>query len=60
MADDKTKTAKADRSRVAGSEGYEVSYFAQKHGITTGQGRELFDRIGNDRAPLDTAAKQLR
>jgi Protein of unknown function (DUF3606) len=46
MADDKTKTRKADRSRVAGSEGYEVSYFAQKHGITMGQARERFARIG--------------
>jgi hypothetical protein len=39
MADDKTNTGKADRSRVAGSEGYEVSYFARKHGITTEQAR---------------------
>jgi hypothetical protein len=30
----KSKRGKADRSRVAGNEGYEVNYFANKHGIT--------------------------
>jgi hypothetical protein len=47
MADDKTNTGKADRSRVAGGEGYEVSYFARKHGITTEQAREQMPR-GNE------------
>ena len=60
MADDKTKTGKPDRSRVAGGEGYEVGYFARKHGITTEQARELIDRIGNDRASLDAAAEKLK
>ena len=57
MADDKTKTGKPDRSRVAGGEGYEVGYFARKHGITTEQARA---RIGHDRASLDAAAEKLR
>ena len=60
MADDKTKTGKPDRSRVAGGEGYEVGYFARKHGITTEQAQELIDRIGNDRASLDAAAEKLK
>jgi hypothetical protein len=60
MADDKTKTGKPDRSRVAGGEGYEVGYFARKHGITTEQARELIERIGNDRASLDAAAEKLK
>ena len=60
MADDKTKTGKADRSRVAAGEGYEVSYFARKHGITAEQARELIARIGNDRAQLDAAAEKLK
>jgi hypothetical protein len=60
MADDKTKTGNADRSRVAGGEGYEVSYFARKHGIITEQARQLIARIGNDRAQLDAAAKKLK
>ena len=32
MADDKTKQGQQDRSRVSGSEPYEVEYFASKHG----------------------------
>jgi len=60
MADDKTKTGKADRSRVAAGEGYEVSSFARKHGITAEQARELIARIGTDRARLDAAAEKLK
>ena len=60
MADDMTKTGEPDRSRVAGGEGYEVGYFARKHGITTEQAQELIDRIGNDRASLDVAAEKLK
>ena len=60
MADDKTKTGKPDRSRVAGGESYEVSYFARKHGFTTEQARELIARIGNDRASLDAAVEKLK
>jgi hypothetical protein len=60
MADDKTKTGNADRNRAAGGEGYEVSYFAKKHGIITEQTRDLITRIGNDRAKLDAAAEKLK
>ena len=60
MADDKTKTGQPDRSRVAAGEGYEVGYFARKHGITMEQARELIERIGNDRASLDAAAEKLK
>lgn len=59
MADDKTKTGGADRARVAGDETYEVGYFADKHGISREQARELIDRHGNDRATLDAAAEKL-
>jgi hypothetical protein len=41
MADDKPKRGSADRSRVSGSEPYEVAYFAKKHGITQAQARAL-------------------
>ena len=37
MADDKSKRGGPDRRRVAGDEGYEVNYFARKHGISTQQ-----------------------
>ncbi|MBD3849111.1 DUF3606 domain-containing protein [Bosea sp. SSUT16] len=60
MADDKSKRGSADRRRVAAGEGYEVSYFAKKHGITKDQAESLIKRIGNDRAKLDAAAEKLK
>jgi hypothetical protein len=60
MADDKGFIGSQDRTRVASDEPYEVSYFAQKHGITSEQARELIDRIGNNRAELDAAAERLK
>lgn len=59
MADDRTKTGAEDRRQVAGDEGYEVEYFAQKHGVSAGQARDLIDKHGNDRAALDAAAEKL-
>jgi hypothetical protein len=46
MADDKTKTGKQDRSRVSGDQGYEVRYFAKKHGMSVGQGADLLEKRG--------------
>lgn len=56
MADDKSKTDGRDRSRVSGSEFYEVGYFAQKHGLSAQQARDLIAEVGNDREKLDAAA----
>ena len=44
---------------MAAGEGYEVTYFAQKHGITAEQARDLIAKIGNDREKLDAAAAKL-
>lgn len=59
MTDDKMKTDGRDRSRVSGSEPYEVEYFAQKHGLSAEQARGLIADIGNDRDKLDEAAERL-
>ena len=59
MTDNKSKRGKADRSRVSGSEGYEVNYFANKHGITREQARNLIKKIGNNRDKLNRAAEKL-
>lgn len=59
MADNKAKRGKADRTRVAGNEGYEVNYFANKHGITREQARNLIKKIGNNRDKLNKAAEKL-
>ncbi|TPG42718.1 DUF3606 domain-containing protein [Sphingomonas koreensis] len=60
MADDKAQIGKPDRGRVAAGEDYEVAYFAQRHGISQDQARDLIERHGNDRAALDAAANQLK
>ncbi|CAH1696008.1 conserved hypothetical protein [Hyphomicrobiales bacterium] len=60
MADDRSKRGNADRRRVAGGEGYEVSYFAKKHGITKDQAEGLIKQIGNDRNKLNAAAEKLK
>lgn len=59
MSDNKSKRGKADRSRVAGNEGYEVNYFANKHGITREQARGLIKKVGNNREKLNKAAEKL-
>jgi hypothetical protein len=53
MTDDTTSNA------VAGP-GYELRYFARKHGLTTAQAAQIIRRFGNDRAKLNAAAVQLR
>ena len=60
MADNKSKRGAADRRRVAGGEGYEVNYFARKHGISKDQAQDLIKRVGNDREKLNAAAKKLK
>ena len=60
MADDKTNVSSRDRDRVAGGEGYEVEYFARKHGITAEEARELIRRHGNNRETLDREAESLK
>jgi hypothetical protein len=60
MADSKQNVGEPDRSRVSGSEDYEVRYFADKHGISMDQARELIDRHGNQRDELDAAAERLK
>src|ERR1700712_80599 len=58
MADDKSKRGAADRREVSAGEGYEVSYFTKKHGITKAQAEQLIKEHGNNRAKLDAAAEK--
>ena len=60
MADDKNKRGAADRRQVAGGEGYEVRYFARKHGISRDQAEKLIKQVGNDREKLNAAAARLK
>ena len=43
----------------APGQGYEASYLARKHGISTNEARALIKRVGNDRDKLNAAAERL-
>lgn len=60
MADNSARRGNRDRNKVARRQGYEVSYFASKHGISTKQARELIERVGNNRSKLNEAAGSLK
>lgn len=60
MVDDPSKRGATDRALVSSDQGYELRYFARKHGLTTAQANDLIRRIGNDRAKLNEAAVRLR
>lgn len=60
MADDKSEIGADDRRTVAGDEGYELRYFAEKHGIMPEQARELIEKHGNNRVTLDREAEKLK
>jgi hypothetical protein len=60
MPNNKKKRGGRDRATVTGNEGYEVTYFANKHQISLGQARALIERIGGNRKKLNAAASKLK
>jgi phage/plasmid primase-like uncharacterized protein len=60
MVDDRSNRGGRDRNRVAAGQGYELGYFARKHGISREQAKSLIQRIGNDRAKLNAAAERMK
>ena len=60
MVDDRSNRGGRDRNRVAAGQGYELGYFARKHGISREQAKNLIQRIGNDRAKLNAAAERMK
>ena len=59
MADSKSKRGKADRSRVSGSEPYEVYYVARKFGVSADTVRKVVKRVGNSRKKVYAALDKL-
>ena len=49
MSDNRSNRRRRDRSRVAGGEAYEVSYFARKHGISHAQAERIIGRARGNR-----------
>lgn len=60
MADDKTNQRQQDRSRVAAEQQYEVSYFADKRGLTLDEAREIIRKAGPSRTDADAAANRKK
>ncbi len=60
MSDNTSIQGEQDRRQSLGDQGYELRYFARKHGLTTAQAMDLIRRIGSDRAKLNEAAVRLR
>jgi hypothetical protein len=61
MADDKTKRGKADRSKIAAGEKYEVAYAAKKAKTTPEAVKQAIKKVGNSRAKVEKAlAKKKR
>ena len=57
---DRKGTSSRDRTRVAGGQGYELNYFARKHGISRQQAQQLINQVGNQRDKLNAAAEKLK
>ncbi len=53
-------TANDPPSPAEPAKGYELRYFARKHGLTTAQAAAIIRRFGSDRAKLNEAAVKLR
>ena len=59
MTDDKTERDARDGARVAGDQDFEAQLFAQEHGISTEQARNLIAKFGANRQVLDREAWKL-
>ena len=53
MADNKDLRDERDRSRVAGSEEYELQYLAEKLNVSTDEVRRAIAQVGNSREKVE-------
>ncbi|RYZ54975.1 MAG: DUF3606 domain-containing protein [Sphingobacteriales bacterium] len=58
MPDNKNKRDGRDRSRVSGSEYYELRYMAEKYGVSTQQVSGAIRAVGNDRKKVEAYIKE--
>ena len=59
MAAKKKKGRKADRSKVAASQPYEVYYVARKYGVSADTVRQVIKRVGNSRAKIYAVLEKM-
>jgi hypothetical protein len=60
MADDKNQRDGRDRSRVSGSEEYELQYLAEKLNVSTEEIRTAIEKVGNSREKVEEYLKGNR
>lgn len=53
MADNKNLRDGRDRSRVSGSEEYELQHLADKLGVSTEEVRKAIEKVGNSREKIE-------
>ena len=60
MADDKNIQDGRDRSRVSGSEEYELQHLAEKLNVSTDEVRRAIEQVGNSREKIEEFIKGNR
>lgn len=58
MPDNPKKTGKADRSKVAGGQDYEIDYLRRKTGASEAAIKAAIKKVGNDRAKIEAELKK--
>ena len=57
MADDRNLKDGRDRSRVSGSEEYELQFLAEKLNVSTDEIRKAIQQVGNNREKIEEYLK---
>jgi hypothetical protein len=60
MASNPSRGGETTAGRSYAGQGYDVTYFARKHGLTRQQARDLIRKLGHDRDRLNQAAAELK
>jgi predicted DNA-binding protein YlxM (UPF0122 family) len=60
MADDKNIQDGRDRSRVSGSEEYELQHIAEKLNVSTEEVRRAIEQVGNSREKIEEFLRSNR
>ncbi|MCB2074334.1 MAG: DUF3606 domain-containing protein [Novosphingobium sp.] len=60
MNNSQTNRSNGNCGRTYAGQGYEVTYFARKHGLTRQQARDIIRKVGHDRSKLNEAAIRLK
>ena len=60
MADDRNLRDGRDRSRVSGSEEYELQFLAEKLNVSTDEIRKAIKQVGNSREKIEEYLKGSR